>query len=150
MGVRRLSDDCLTQGLRLWFFFFLIWLTDRNMYVNLIWRGFRNCEMWTFLTLQPVFEPMIQLANTQFFFGKKSLNVLNVKLFSKFFFQHFGAPFDGFLFQTLIKGKYFSICWPVTCYCLKMATKLAIIQNLLRNKRCFTNWTIYDLQHQFN
>ena len=90
------------------------------------------------------------LQTPNFFFGKKSLNVLNVKLFSKFFFQHFGAPFDGFLFQTLIKGKYFSICWPVTCYCLKMATKLAIIQNLLRNKRCFTNWTIYDLQHQFN
>ena len=27
----------------------------------------------------------------KFFFAKKSLNVPNVKLFSKFFFQHFGA-----------------------------------------------------------
>ena len=82
--------------------------------LNLVWRRFWNCETWTFLTLQPFLIVSMMSAiyvsickRLNVFVRKKSLNLLNVKLFSKFFF-HFGVSFDTFLFQTLIKIHLFT------------------------------------------
>ena len=57
---------------------------------------------------------MVQFANTQFLFWRKEFECTECKAIFNYFFQHFGVPFDAFLFQTLIKGKYLSICLPVT------------------------------------
>ena len=95
------------------FFFLNLTLTDRNMYVKFGLKGF--LELWdvdifditaSFYWTNDARHLWSNLQTPNFFFGKKSLNVLNVKLFSKKN-QYFGVSFDAFLFQTLIKGKYF-------------------------------------------
>ena len=49
---------------------------------------------------------MVQFANVQkIFLGKKSLNVSNVKLLSKFFFNSLWVILKSFSFQALIKGN---------------------------------------------
>ena len=51
-----------------------------------------------------------------------------------------------FSFQTLMKGKYLSILWFVTCYCLKMAHN-----NFKFTKKldAFANSTVDDTQKAF-
>ena len=56
--------------------------------------------------------------------------------------------FDANLFQPLIKGKYLSISWFVTCYSLKIARKIHI--NSKFTKEIFENWTLNGAQNAFH
>ena len=102
----------IVQGLWLWFDFLNLTLTCRNVYVKFGLKGV--LELWdvdifnitaSFYWTNDVCHLWSYLQTPNLFFGKNSLNVLNVKLFSKFFFQHFGVSFDAFLFQTLIRDE---------------------------------------------
>ena len=55
----------------------------------------------------------------------------------------------AFLFQTLIKGKYLSILWSVTCYCLKMALKTHKNSKFTKKLEMFANWTVDGAQNAF-
>ena len=80
-----------------------------------------------------IYGPKCKHANN--IFGKKSLNVPFVKLFSKYFFQHFWGLLVSFWCRPLIKGKYIPIWWFITFYCLKMALEFEIFKNSLKNKK---------------
>ena len=47
---------------------------------------------------------------------------------------------DAFLFQPLIKGKYITILWFITFYCLKMAPKIHNIPKFSKEQVIFANW----------
>ena len=50
--------------------------------------------------------------------------------------------FDVFLFQPLIKGKYLSILWFVTFYCLEIAPKIHNNSKLSKEQETFANWAM--------
>ena len=58
--------------------------------------------------------------------------------------------FDANLFQPLIKGKYLSISWFVTCYSLKIARKIHINSKFTKELEIFENWTLNGAQNAFH
>ena len=51
------------------------------------------------------------------------------------------------MFQPLIKDKYLSISWFVTCYCLKIAPKICNNSKFTTELEIFENWTVDGTQY---
>ena len=58
--------------------------------------------------------------------------------------------FDAFLFQPLIKGKYISILWLVTFYCLEMAPKIHTNSKFSKEQEMFANWAVDGAHYAFH
>jgi hypothetical protein len=58
--------------------------------------------------------------------------------------------FDTFLFQPLNKGKYLSISWFATCYCLKKATEMWNNSKFTKELEIFENLTVDGTQYAFH
>ena len=54
------------------------------------------------------------------------------------------------VFIELMKGRFSSIRWFVTWFCLKMTPKIRNNSKLANEQKIFENWTIDGAQHQFN
>ena len=117
--------------------------------LNLVWRRFWNCETWTFLTLQPFLIVSMMSAiyvsickRLNVFVRKKSLNLLNVKLFSKFFFYILGFLLIPFCFKLWLKSIYLLVCYlllllngPQTCNNSKFTKEKEMFYNLFNRWR---------------
>ena len=64
------------------------------------------------LMICAIYGPKCEHANKMF--GKMSLNVPFVELFSKYLFRHFLGFLMPFCFGPLTKGKYIPIGWFIT------------------------------------
>ena len=117
--------------------------------LNLVWRRFWNCETWTFLTLQPFLIVSMMSAiyvsickRLNVFVRKKSLNLLNVKLFSKIFFYILGFLLIPFCFKLWLKSIYLLVCYlllllngPQTCNNSKFTKEKEMFYNLFNRWR---------------
>ena len=72
----------LCWGYGFWFLliFWVLWVNEKGTFMP-------NSPVFIFLMLRALYRMICK--NTKSFFGKNSLNVSNVKLFSNFFFQRF-------------------------------------------------------------
>ena len=89
-------------------------------------------------TLCTIYGQIWKCAN--FFWRKKSLNVSNVKLLSKSFFNSLWVFLMWFCFQALIKGNPSIHLLSFYFLLLETAPKFKIFQNSLRNKKILQNW----------
>jgi hypothetical protein len=95
----------------------LLWWVDKFWFLLIFWV-LRVHEIGSFMPHSSFFIEIMMLAfygpkckKAKINFGKKSLNVHSVKLFSKLFFQLFWFFLYFFCFKPLIKGNYISIYW---------------------------------------
>ena len=86
----------------------------------------------------PIYGAICKYPNI--FFGKKSLNVPTVKLFSIFFFQMFWDFFNAFLLGPLIKGKQISIGWVIICYCMQIVPQICNNSKFNKKKEMNHKW----------
>ena len=71
-----------------------------------------NSSVFIFLMLRALYRMICK--NVKSFFGENSLNVTNVKLFSKIFFRRFRGLVDAFLissFNLKEKCKFLMVCY---------------------------------------
>ena len=83
-------------------------------------------------------------------FGKKSLNVTTVKLFSKYFFRRFWIFFYAFLcptFDLKFTCIYLLVHWFVLH---ENCPKIRNNWKFTKEQEMFAQWTIDGVQHQFN
>ena len=137
--------------------FFELAMTDRNMqsryFLKMVLKfwDLRNFASTTsFHEMHIVLHLQSNLQTCKLFYGKNILNVTTVNLFSKIKIQCFFGVFDANLFQSLIKGKYVSISWFVTCYWLKIARKIHIDWKFTKELEIFENWTLDGTQNAFH
>ena len=105
-----------------------------------------SSSVFIFLMIRAIYGPKCK--HSKKLFGRKSLNVTFVKLFSKYFFQSFLDFLMPFWFGPLIKGKYIPICWFVTFYCLTMVQKF--LKKITKEQEKFAYLTVDGVHHQKN
>ena len=114
----------------------------------------RNAENFSFLSWQTKkilkFLDLRNFAITNSFYEMHAVHHLwsNLKtcrlctyckaIFWKWIQRFFGFV-DAFLFQQLLNGKYLSIWWFFTCYCLRMTTKIQNNSKFTKYQEMFVN-----------
>ena len=86
----------------------------------------------------------------KYFWNKDFEYVTTVKLFSNKKFNVLRGFLMPFLFQLLIKGKYTTIFWFVTVYCLDMAPKIHNNSKFSKEQEIFANWAIDGAHDAFH
>ena len=107
-----------------------------------------NPSVLIFLMLRALYRMICK--NVKSFFGENNLNVTNVKLFSKLFFDNLGVFLMVFWFCSLTYRKIVNFWWFVTFYYLKKAHKSHFEPIYLVILVWFTYHLVGGAQHQKN